>query len=213
MNRRILVIGGTNFFGRHIVETLLENDYNVVLLNRCKSNTILFPELERICADRSNENLKELVNKSFPYGNNTFHCIIDVNGYDSNVLENTMEALYNKTKYYVFISSTAVNHIDVIEPMMKNYALQKKRCEDIIINHFCNDCKQGNRHLIVRPFYLCGDYDDTKRFDYSEWPKVKWSNGDEVDYDNVKSISKKIINLIESNYYGIFDSDKSGRIK
>lgn len=44
---KVLVIGGTSFVGRHIVETLLKKQHEVVLFNRGKSNPHLFPQLKK----------------------------------------------------------------------------------------------------------------------------------------------------------------------
>jgi 2'-hydroxyisoflavone reductase len=49
---RILIIGGTRFLGRHLVDAALARNHEVTLFNRGKSNRDLFPELETILGDR-----------------------------------------------------------------------------------------------------------------------------------------------------------------
>ena len=44
----VLVLGGTGFIGPHLVRRLLERGHGVVLFNRGRTNTHLFPEVERL---------------------------------------------------------------------------------------------------------------------------------------------------------------------
>ncbi len=41
---RILVLGGTVFLGRHIVEAALSREHEVTIFNRGKDNPDLYPE-------------------------------------------------------------------------------------------------------------------------------------------------------------------------
>jgi len=47
---KILILGGTVFLGRHIVEAARHHD--LTLFNRGRSNPDLFPDLPRITGDR-----------------------------------------------------------------------------------------------------------------------------------------------------------------
>lgn len=49
---KVLVLGGTGFFGPVLVEELLRQGCAVTLFNRGKSNPGLFPQLERLVGDR-----------------------------------------------------------------------------------------------------------------------------------------------------------------
>jgi 2'-hydroxyisoflavone reductase len=49
---RILVIGGTEFVGRHFVARALSEGHGLTLFNRGVTNPELFPEAERIRGDR-----------------------------------------------------------------------------------------------------------------------------------------------------------------
>ncbi len=52
---RILIIGGTRFLGRHLVEAALARRHEVTLFNRGQSNPGLFPQLETIIGDREKD--------------------------------------------------------------------------------------------------------------------------------------------------------------
>jgi hypothetical protein len=49
---KILVLGGTGFIGPHIVRRALARGHEVTLFNRGRSNTELFPEVEKLVGER-----------------------------------------------------------------------------------------------------------------------------------------------------------------
>nr|MBA3717250.1 NAD-dependent epimerase/dehydratase family protein [Actinomycetota bacterium] len=49
---RLLIIGGTRFLGRALVEDALARGHEVTLFNRGQTNPELFPEAEKIHGDR-----------------------------------------------------------------------------------------------------------------------------------------------------------------
>lgn len=49
---KVLVLGGTGFIGPALVELALQHGHTVTLFNRGKTNTDLFPDLEKIVGDR-----------------------------------------------------------------------------------------------------------------------------------------------------------------
>ena len=54
---KILIIGGTRFLGRQLVESALTRGHDVTLFNRGTSNPTLFPQLDTILGDREGLNL------------------------------------------------------------------------------------------------------------------------------------------------------------
>ena len=50
---RLLVLGGTAFLGRALVDAALERGHEVTLFNRGRTNPELFPEAERLRGDRN----------------------------------------------------------------------------------------------------------------------------------------------------------------
>src|SRR6185312_3565234 len=97
---KILVIGGTSFVGRHIVEQSLLKGHEVVLFNRGKTNPDLFPECRRIVGNRrTNMNQAALEH---------WDAVIDTSGYTPNDVKPVIEALKEKTNHYTFISTISV---------------------------------------------------------------------------------------------------------
>jgi 2'-hydroxyisoflavone reductase len=97
---RILVIGGTIFVGRHIVQAALDQGHRVTLFNRGKDNPELFPEAEKLNGDRS-KNLDALRGKSWD-------AVIDTCGYVPRVVRKSVEVLQKACELYVYISTGAV---------------------------------------------------------------------------------------------------------
>jgi len=51
----ILVLGGTAFIGPHMVEYAVSRGHTVSLFNRGRTNTHLFPDLEKLVGDRDGD--------------------------------------------------------------------------------------------------------------------------------------------------------------
>lgn len=49
---KVLVLGGTQFIGRHVVKKLIQANHDVTLLNREKTSPGLFPNISLIKAGR-----------------------------------------------------------------------------------------------------------------------------------------------------------------
>ena len=61
----LLVMGGTQFLGRSIVEAAMTAGHTVTLFNRGKTGVDLFPTLEKLRGDRKEGDLTALQGRSF----------------------------------------------------------------------------------------------------------------------------------------------------
>jgi hypothetical protein len=61
---KLLILGGTVFVGRHIVEAALARGHHVALFNRGRQNPHLFPDVEKLRGDRDGD-LAALRHRSF----------------------------------------------------------------------------------------------------------------------------------------------------
>lgn len=50
---KLLILGGTVFLGRHIVEAAQDRGHRVTLFNRDRHNPALFPQVEKLRGDRA----------------------------------------------------------------------------------------------------------------------------------------------------------------
>src|SRR3978361_1399615 len=70
---RILVLGGTQFLGRHVTEAALPRGHDVTLFNRGQTRPELFPDVEKLRGDRDGD-LAALAGREFD-------AVVDTSGY------------------------------------------------------------------------------------------------------------------------------------
>lgn len=214
---KILVIGGTIFVGRHIVEAALQRGHEVTLFNRGRTDATLFSNVEKVIGDRS-ESLDSLDGR-------TWDVVLDSSGYLPRVVRKSCEALKSKCERYVFISTGSVykdkskpgisedfetlvpQDSDATEWTDDTYGELKSGCEVVIQNTF------ADRALIVRPGVVVGPYDPTDRFTY--WP-VRVSSGgavlapghpeSPVQFIDARDLADFTISLCESKSRGIYNA-------
>ncbi|OUS01983.1 hypothetical protein A9Q86_04845 [Flavobacteriales bacterium 33_180_T64] len=168
---KILIIGGTNFIGRNLVEQLKNKDkYELTLLNRGITNANLFPGIKKIKGDRNTKEIAELVRGNWDY-------IIDLSCYFPKSLEHILGAISTKLKRFIFISTVSVyeNGEQILkdesertqaftreiydDDTSETYGKRKAACEEIIKS-------SGINYTILRPSLVYGKYDHTDRFYY-----------------------------------------------
>src|SRR3982751_5653873 len=103
---RILVLGGTVFVGRHVVQAALDRRHEVVLFNRGRTSPDLFPEVEKLRGDRDGD-LGALAGRSLD-------AVVDTSGYVPRVVGATIDAL-GAVGHYTFVSSISV-YADMSSP-------------------------------------------------------------------------------------------------
>src|SRR5437660_12657384 len=96
---RILVLGGTQFLGRHVVDAALARGHDVTLFNRGRTRPELHPDVEKLRGDRDGD-LAALAGRSFD-------AVVDTSGYVPRVVRQTLDAL-GETGHYTFVSSISV---------------------------------------------------------------------------------------------------------
>ena len=213
----ILIIGGTRFLGRHLVDSALGRGHGVTLFNRGLTNPDLFPQVETILGDREKD-LPELLGRAW-------EAVIDTCGYVPRIVRLSTESLEGSVSRYVFISSISVYEnftkvgIDESYPVGKiedetveeitgeTYGPLKVLCENVVQEIY------GGRGLIIRPGLIVGPYDPTDRFTY--WPVRVARGGDvlapegpdaPIQIIDVRDLSDFIIKLIEENAPGVFNA-------
>ena len=96
---QILVLGGTQFLGRHVVDAALEREHAVTLFNRGRTRPELYPDVEKLRGDRDGD-LAALAGRSFD-------AVVDTSGYVPRVVSATLDALTD-VGHYTFVSSVSV---------------------------------------------------------------------------------------------------------
>lgn len=97
----ILVLGGTRFFGIHMVNALLENGHDVTIATRGNATDPFGEKVKRILLERTNpDSMKEALAEKH------FDVVIDKLAYCSNDIKTALDVL--DTDRYIHMSSTAV---------------------------------------------------------------------------------------------------------
>ena len=95
----MLVLGGTQFLGRHVVDAALEHGHEVTLFNRGQTRPELFADVEKLRGDRDG-GLDALRGRSFD-------AVVDTSGYVPRIVRETLDAL-GDVGHYTFVSSISV---------------------------------------------------------------------------------------------------------
>ncbi len=214
----ILILGGTGFIGPHVVRHALDRGHEITLFNRGRTNTHLFPEVEKLVGDR-NSDLTALEGRRWD-------AVLDNSGYTPHQVGLSVDLLKGATDQYLFTSTRAV-YTDFTASVMDEdapigptglpesewtaYGPAKVLAERAVEEGF------GARTLIVRPPVIVGPGDRSDRFTY--WPGridaggdvlVQGDPTDPVQFIDVRDLSEFYIHLLEQQTVGIFNSTGPG---
>lgn len=214
---KLLILGGTVFLGRHLVEMALARGHDVTLFNRGQHNSDLFPSVEKLRGDR-NGNLESLKHR-------TWDAVIDTSGYIPRIVQASAQLLKGNVNHYTFISSISVyNDFSVFNqdetaPVGKlpdetveevtgdTYGPLKALCEQVL------EATLPAQTLIVRPGLIVGPYDPTDRFTY--WVRRVAQGGEvlapnppdkSIQLIDVRNLAEWIIQKVESQSVGVFNA-------
>lgn len=177
---KVLVIGGTQFIGRHLVERLLANGHETTIFHRGKTNVGLFPGAKEVLGDR-NAGFRGLDGQKFD-------VVVDTCAYLPSQARLAVKAYQGRVEHYVNVSTISVfepvagartdEDAPKRSPMMEDdeingetYGPLKYGCEVV----FDEEWKGKLTH--IRPGVVLGPYDPTDRFTY--WP-LRFSMGGKV---------------------------------
>lgn len=210
---KLLMLGGTRFLGKTIVEAAVARGHEVTLFNR-GSRPDLFPGLEQLVGDRDG-GLDALMNRSWD-------AVIDTSGYVPRIVNQSLLALKDRVGQYTFNSTIDVYDESVpgeiseahpvhvledesIEDVQKAYGPMKARCEQLVQQQI------EGRALIVRCGLIAGPGDHTDRFTY--WPS-RIARGGEVlapgnpnapiQFIDVRDVSEWIVRKMEERHAGVY---------
>ena len=170
---KLLVLGGTVFLGRHIVEIALQWGHEVTLFNRGQHNAELFPEVEKLRGDRDG-NLEALRGRKWD-------AVVDTCGYVPRIVRDSAELLADAVAHYTFISSISV-YADNSKPgIAEDYPVAKLEDETVEevtggsyggLKALCEEAAEDampGRVLNVRSGLIVGPNDPSDRFTYWVW--------------------------------------------
>ncbi len=170
---RVLVLGGTHFVGRHIVEALAAAGHSVTVLNRGKSPDELPASVERLRGDR------DLGSSGLDAINGrTWDACVDVSGYLPRQVRPSAQKLRGSVGRYIYVSAVSVYGDPALGPVDETYPRMPPASEDVTeINQqtygplkvACENIVQeayGERSALLRPQIVAGPHDPIDRFSY-----------------------------------------------
>jgi len=188
----ILILGGTQFVGKHIVDAFSDTNHNITLFNRGSNNTN--SSVNYLQGDRLSRNFSNLENTKWD-------VVIDIPYFETDVVRDTLDFLYDKTDLYIFMSSISVYDVG-LHPNSEydSYCINKLNSERLFQN-------KELKSLILRPGILCGDGDNTNRFIYHDDGEITWEHTNQIveDYIPVKDFATFVIRMIRENKRGVYE--------
>jgi 2'-hydroxyisoflavone reductase len=172
---RLLVLGGTRFVGRAIVEEALGRGHEVTTFNRGQSGVDL-AGAEAVRGDReSSSDLHALV------AGRSWDVVVDTSGYVPLVVRDAARALFDRARHYVFLSTISVypdwpakgvseasavyecpsdtggSAAEEANWSATQYGRYKAGCERAVIEVF------ADRALVLRPGVILGPHENVGR--------------------------------------------------
>ncbi len=219
---KLLVLGGTKFLGRAVVDAALTSGHELTLFNRGETNAGLFPDVEQLRGDRDG-GLDALADREWD-------AVVDTSGYFPRIVRQAAEALAANVGAYCFISSVSVyadlsGVVDEESPVgtvedesleefgaeYERYGPLKALCESVVQEVY------GERALIVRPGLIVGPHDPSGRFTY--WPH-RLARGGAVlapgpaerlaQFIDVRDLAEWIVRLVTEGRTGVFNATGEG---
>jgi len=215
---KLLVIGGSQFVGRHLVAAAASRGDRVTVFNRGQTATQWPAGVELRRGDRTAD-LSALAE-------GTWDAVADTCGYLPRDVARMTGCLQGRVGRYVFISSVSV-YADFTRPNDESSALgriddadtdvvdgrtygpMKALCEHAVTACF------GGRALLIRPGLIVGPHDPTQRFTY--WPARVARAGtgepvlapgapdDDVQFIDVRDVAAFILKAIDNGRSGAFN--------
>lgn len=213
----ILVLGGTRFVGRAIVDAALARGHGVTLFNRGSHPGAVPAGVRAIVGDRGGDlaGLRD----------DRWDACVDVSGYLPRQVRASAELLAEHVEHYTFVSTISVyadyartgmdERAAVQEPPepepeeleMELYGALKVGCERAA------EAAQPGRTLIVRPGLIVGPHDYMDRFPF--WVRTIAAGGEvlapgdperQVQWIDVRDLAGWIVRLAEQRRTGTFNA-------
>lgn len=215
---RLLVIGGTRFIGRHVVDAALQRGHHVTLLHRGLTGSDAFdgePRVSRLFGDR-NRDLSSLAE-------GRWDATIDMCAYVPRHVHTLADVLGDRGGHYLLVSSVSAYAppsqpgysedaplVELDDPTVEEvtdetYGGLKVLCERVATERF------GPRSLVVRPTFVVGPDDYTWRF---PWWVARIARGGRVlapgpaqtpaQVIDVRDLAGWMVGLLEGGHTGAY---------
>jgi 2'-hydroxyisoflavone reductase len=166
---KCLILGGTRFLGRHLVEQGKAGGHTITLFHRGQGGCSLYPEVEHIHGNRDGE-LRKLAGRRWDVA-------IDTSGYVPRLVGASARALAEQVEHYTFVSSISVYPkfwpdmteeapVSVLsDPTVEEITGETYGGLKVLCEQAAEDAMPG-RVCHVRSGLIVGPHDPTDRFTY-----------------------------------------------
>ncbi len=230
----LLILGGTKFLGRHLVDAARARGHRVTLFNRGRQDPAAYPDVEQLRGDR-NGGLEALRGRRWD-------AVLDPSGYIPRIVRDSARLLAPAVGHYTFVSSISVysdnrqgydesgplgtitpdqlaemERVDLVDPVTAKdfgelYGPLKALCERAVEEEL------PGRALVVRPGLIVGPFDSTDRFGY--WVRRVAAGGEvlapgrperTVQFIDARDLADWMIALAERRVTGVFNATGPAR--
>jgi 2'-hydroxyisoflavone reductase len=213
---KLLILGGTRFLGRHLVEAALARGHELTLFNRGRTAPRLFAGVECLRGERDGD--------LSPLQARQWDAVVDTCGYLPRVVRRSALALRDSVDRYLFVSSISVyadSSTAGQDEQAARLPLPSPDCEDIpghygALKATCEDevhAVFGPRAILLRPGLIVGPFDPTGRFTY--WVQRVARGGAvlappapeyPVQFIDARDLAGWMVDLLEQGQYGAFNA-------
>ena len=227
---QLLILGGTKFLGRHLVEGALARGHEVTLFNRGQLNPELFPEVEKLRGDRDG-GLDALKGRRWD-------AAVDPSGFSPRVVRDSARLLADAVGHYTFVSSQSAYRDTSVPGVAEDYPVvnindeQLREAEALpqselitapffgerygALKALCERAAEGEmpgRVLHVRAGLIVGPHDYSDRFTY--WPRRVAEGGEvlapgnperQVQFIDARDLAGWILDMAEARKAGTFNA-------
>lgn len=216
---RVLMLGGTSFVGRAIVDELLVRGHQPTIFSRGVTNPDVFPSVGHRVGDRSTGDYTSLADGSWD-------AVVDVSAYYPRQVDQVLSAAGERAGRYLLISTVSVYDIarapadglDENAPLLpavrhteevtnETYGGLKVASEEDVL------ARMGARATIVRPGIVAGPHDTTDRFTY--WARRGAQGGrialpgrpdQPVQVVDSRDLARLCVQLLEDDRPGVYNA-------
>ena len=214
---KLLILGGTIFLGRYLVEAALARGHQITLFNRGQHSPELYPAVEKLRGDRDG-GLDVLRGRRWD-------AVVDTSGYLPRLVRASAELLADAVDHYTFISSISVY------PHFRSVGLDESApvgtLDDPTIEEITGESygplkalseqavEQAlpGRTLVIRPGLIVGPHDYSDRFTY--WVRRVAQGGEllapvhpgwHTQIIDVRDLAEWTLRMVERQQAGVYNA-------
>lgn len=236
-NKKVLILGGTNFVGPNIVNEGLKKGWDITLFNRGVTNPNMLPNLKKIKGDRL---IADDVNK---LASEKWDIVIDTWSKEPIAVKTSTEAFKNKVSHYAYVSSISVyggRNYQIVgltedaelprqQPLSESsgnidYTRRKIYAENFIRENFPNSHSIYRAHTILGTDPVTGSLNNSNlrvggrsywiwRIDKGGDILAPGEPTDTVQYTDVKDLAGFVVNSTNKNLNGAYNVFKTLTMK